>query len=96
MKILRVGDINKEISLIDIEEVQKHNTIEDCWIVAHNKVYDVTSFINRHPGGKYVIKSNAGKRVSRHFDYHSKRSHKLWEKYLIGYIEEQTKNCGCL
>ena len=77
---------------ISMGEVEKHNTVDDCWIVSHGKVYDVTKFINRHPGGKFVIKSNSGKNVSRHFDYHSKQSHKIWEKYLIG---ELAKPCGC-
>ena len=76
---------------ISMEEVEKHNTVDDCWIVSHGKVYDVTKFINRHPGGKFTIKSNSGKNVSRHFDYHSKRSHELWKKYLIGKISKQSR-----
>ena len=80
---------------ISMEEVEKHNTVDDCWIVSHGKVYDVTKFINRHPGGKFVIKSNSGKNVSRHFDYHSKRSHKIWEKYLIGELAKPAKPYGC-
>ena len=79
------------MEIIHIEEVKKHNTIDDCWLISHNYVYDVTKFINRHPGGKFTIKSNAGKDVSHHFDYHSKRSHKLWEKYLIGKISKQSQ-----
>ena len=39
------------------EEVCKHNTKESCWLIANNNVYDATAFINRHPGGKFVILS---------------------------------------
>ena len=77
------------------EEVALHNTLDDCWIIANGNVYNVTTFINRHPGGKFVIKSNAGSNVTKHFKYHSQKSHKIWEKYLIGEISKSTQ-CGCL
>tara|TARA_B110000967_G_C18388041_1_gene318587 strand:+ start:98 stop:352 length:255 start_codon:yes stop_codon:yes gene_type:complete len=83
------------MSNITMEEVEKHNTINDCWIVSHGKVYDVSAFISKHPGGKFVIKSNAGKEVTKHFDYHSKRSQIIWEKYLIGEITK-SGSCNCL
>jgi len=28
------------------KDVAKHNTSESCWIIIHNKVYDVTDFLN--------------------------------------------------
>ena len=31
-----------------IKEVSRHNTPTDCWLIAHNKVYDVTKFIKKH------------------------------------------------
>ena len=36
------------------------------------KVYDVSEFINRHPGGVAILKAVAGKDVTSEFDsYHS-------------------------
>jgi cytochrome b involved in lipid metabolism len=35
-------------------EVEKHATPEDCWVIVHSKVYDVTTFVPRHPGGNMV------------------------------------------
>ena len=37
------------------QEVAKHNTDADCWIIIHNKVYDVTKFLHDHPGGPESI-----------------------------------------
>jgi acyl-lipid (8-3)-desaturase len=52
-------------------EVAVHNTPSDCWLVIHGKVYDVTSYIARHPGGA-MIYVKAGRDCSHLFDsYHT-------------------------
>lgn len=33
-----------------IAEVAKHSTAEDGWIAVHGRVYDITAFIQAHPG----------------------------------------------
>lgn len=38
-------------SLIKVGDLSKHNTKTDCWIAVHSKVWDVTDFIDEHPGG---------------------------------------------
>lgn len=42
---------DKEFTL---EEVKDHARRTDCWVVIDNNVYDLTSFIDSHPGGEYV------------------------------------------
>jgi len=55
------------------EEVKKHNKDTDCWVVLHGEVYDVTKFLNDHPGGKKAIMLYAGKDATTEFDMlHSK------------------------
>ncbi|CCD24783.1 FMN-dependent alpha-hydroxy acid dehydrogenase NDAI_0D04700 [Naumovozyma dairenensis CBS 421] len=49
-------------------ELMKHNTPEDCWVVINNQVYDLTTFIQVHPGGPNIIRSNAGKDVTAIFN----------------------------
>merc|ERR1711924_438156 len=34
------------------EEVAKHSTDSDCWVIVGDDVYDVTKFLGDHPGGK--------------------------------------------
>ncbi|GAB7328539.1 hypothetical protein MBLNU13_g00494t1 [Cladosporium sp. NU13] len=43
------------------EEIEKHDTDSDCWIVVDGQVYDATSVLAWHPGGKAAITSHAGK-----------------------------------
>jgi hypothetical protein len=31
------------------QDVAEHNTKKDLYMVIHNKVYDVTSFVDEHP-----------------------------------------------
>eukprot|EP00276_Gloeochaete_wittrockiana_P019051 CAMPEP_0184356640 /NCGR_PEP_ID=MMETSP1089-20130417/103960_1 /TAXON_ID=38269 ORGANISM="Gloeochaete wittrockiana, Strain SAG46.84" /NCGR_SAMPLE_ID=MMETSP1089 /ASSEMBLY_ACC=CAM_ASM_000445 /LENGTH=41 /DNA_ID= /DNA_START= /DNA_END= /DNA_ORIENTATION= len=34
-----------------LAEISKHTSDNDCWILIHGKVYDVTDFLDDHPGG---------------------------------------------
>jgi cytochrome b involved in lipid metabolism len=49
-----------EMVEIDGAEVAKHNNKKSCWIVLESNVYDVTSFLSKHPGGAAIILKQAG------------------------------------
>jgi hypothetical protein len=36
-------------------DVAKHSTDSDCWMAIENKVYDVSQFVSKHPGGKTIL-----------------------------------------
>ncbi|PKQ32468.1 MAG: hypothetical protein CVT62_04030 [Actinobacteria bacterium HGW-Actinobacteria-2] len=36
-------------------QVQQHASATSCWTVVDGKVYDVTNWINQHPGGPQRI-----------------------------------------
>jgi len=56
-----------------VEDVKKHTKDSDCWVILHGEVYDVTKFLNDHPGGKKAIMLYAGKDATVEFDMlHSK------------------------
>lgn len=41
-------------------EVATHTTQDDCWTIVNGNVYDLTSFISRHPGGESNIMKLCG------------------------------------
>ena len=38
------------------EEVAKHGSREDCWVIIHGRAYDVTEFMPDHPGGPKIVR----------------------------------------
>jgi len=49
---------------ISMDEVKKHNTKEDAWIVLNGQVIDVTKWIPIHPGGEQAIMAYMGQDAS--------------------------------
>ncbi len=43
-----------------LAEAKEHTTEEDCWVVISGKVFDVTKFLDEHPGGYDIILTNTG------------------------------------
>lgn len=52
---------------ISMAEVAKHATPQDCWVAVDGGVYDVTEFLDEHPGGKRAITIYAGKDATEQF-----------------------------
>jgi hypothetical protein len=46
--------------VISLEEIAKHNTDTDCWIIVEGNVYDATPYLSNHPGGKDIILQHKG------------------------------------
>lgn len=43
-----------------VSAVATHKTKTDCWTIVNGSVYDVTSWISKHPGGAQAIVSLCG------------------------------------
>lgn len=50
------------------EEVARHNSETDCWVIVKNVVLDLTNFLDNHPGGKESIVKFAGQDATTSFD----------------------------
>jgi hypothetical protein len=57
---LAFGFDNTDI-MLSWEEVTKHNSGSSCWVVIRGIAYDVTTFLDDHPGGAKSILRYGGK-----------------------------------
>lgn len=74
-------------------EVEKSNERDKVLIILHDKVYNVHSFLNEHPGGEEVLLDHKGTDGSEDFDDvgHSKDAMELMKKYQVGVLTESEK-----
>lgn len=45
---------------VTLEELEKHNKVDDCWVCIRGKVYNVTHYLDFHPGGVDEMMRGAG------------------------------------
>jgi cytochrome b involved in lipid metabolism len=72
-------------------DVERHASKGDCWITRGGRVYDVTEFLDDHPGGNDLILRHAGKDVSNVMTDpsghdHSQAAYDILNQYAIGKI----------
>jgi len=79
-----------------LSEVAKHNNVSDCWLIIDSKVYDVSSYINFHPGNPETIIPYCGKDATKAFKTkdkiipktHSQKAWNLLSDYYIGDLNQ--------
>lgn len=87
-KTVNISGGNKEEKTYTMEEVRKHNKRTDAWTVINNKVYDITNWINSHPGGDIILKA-VGKDATSMFKAigHSDNAKKILNGFKIGNLQ---------
>lgn len=55
------------VKMFSREEVSKHNTEEDLYIIIQGKVYSVAKYLDNHPGGPEIIADVAGQDATDEF-----------------------------
>lgn len=53
---------------VSVEEISKHNSEKDLWVVINGQVWDMTSFAPSHPGGIEIILEYAGQDSSKAYN----------------------------
>jgi sulfite oxidase len=86
-------DSSKSRRVFSRDEVAEHDSIENgVWVTYKKGVYDVTAFVNEHPGGPQNLLLAAGNDVGGFFQYwaqhlKSKKVLPILESYRIGMLD---------
>jgi cytochrome b involved in lipid metabolism len=68
-------------------EIAKYS--DKCYIILHGKVYDVTTFLAKHPGGPESILQVGGRDCTVEFEdiFHSQTAREQVQEYLVGSLK---------
>lgn len=71
-----------------LSEVELHNKITSCWIIINDRVYDITEYLDEHPGGHHILLQHAGKDATEAFEQigHTSKAYHELNKYVIGRV----------
>lgn len=69
--------------LITRSILSQHDTLDDCWVVFRDNVYDLTDWVDVHPGGSDVYVELCG---TENFEKEFIKTHGLtkYNKFLTG------------
>lgn len=72
-------------------EVAEQKTAKSCWVTIGSKVYDMTEFLDQHPGGGELILEYGGKDVRAIMQdevshSHSESAYDYLDDHLIGFV----------
>lgn len=95
----RATSLNRGV-VLSFQEVAKHNSTGDCWLIINNNVYNVSGYLSSHPGGVAVISPYCGKEASNAFatkgqaggNSHSSFASGLLANYLVGTVNQQASS----
>lgn len=76
----------EDVKYYTLEDIRVHNMSNDTWLIIHDKVYDITSFLEEHPGGEEVLLEQAGADATESFEDvgHSTDAREMLTQYYIG------------
>ncbi|TKY66111.1 Cytochrome b5 [Spatholobus suberectus] len=81
-----------ERKVYTLAEVSEHNNSKDCWLIIDGKVYNVTKFLDDHPGGDDVLLSSTAKDATDDFEDvgHSNNARAMLDDFYVGDIDPAT------
>ena len=89
---------------LTLAEVAAHDREEDCYLIIGNertggaKVYDVTKYLDEHPGGDAVLLELAGKYADDMFEDigHSTNARQQLKEFLVGTLDATEEELAAL
>ena len=85
------GPSTGKVNLV-ASEISKHSTAKDCWSIVNGNVYNLTTYVQSHPGGAGVIKNICGRDGSAAFkNQHgsSSKPNNVLSAFLLGSVGSQ-------
>lgn len=69
-----------------LKEVAEHSSPDNCWIIIYDRVYDITRFLDLHPGGSELLLEYVGHDATLAFrgTGHSNAALQMLKEYEIG------------
>ncbi|KAL8286548.1 hypothetical protein RQP46_004565 [Phenoliferia psychrophenolica] len=76
-----------------LKDVEAHASEKSAWIIVEGSVYDMTEFLEEHPGGKKILLNSCGKDSTEKFwKFHSKKVlTKTAKPFLLGTVTVPAK-----
>ena len=77
-------------------DVKAQTNDKKVLLVIKDNIYDVTDFLDEHPGGRETVMDVAGGDGTSEFEAvgHSKAAIEMMAKYLVGTVPEEEKGTG--
>lgn len=77
-----------------LSEIEEQNSFRSTWIIVHHKVYDVTKFLEEHPGGEEVLREQAGGNATESFEDvgHSSDAREMAADMVIGELHPDDRH----
>jgi cytochrome b involved in lipid metabolism len=98
-QINKVTGVSPTVATLKLSnaELAKHNSSQSCWLLISGKIYDVTTYLNSHPGGEGEILKTCGTDATIIYDNrdgtgsHSSRARSMLTDYYIGDLNQTIK-----
>ncbi|XP_038828673.1 cytochrome b5-like [Salvelinus namaycush] len=80
------GEDRHAVKYYRLSEIEERNSFKSTWIIINHKVYDVTTFLEEHPGGEEVLREQAGGDATESFEDvgHSSDAREMAANMVIG------------
>ncbi|KAK3320729.1 hypothetical protein B0T19DRAFT_387351 [Cercophora scortea] len=87
----------RTLPTISLAEVKSHNSKKSCFVTIGRNVYDVTDFVDSHPGGSDLVLEYAGKDVTdilkdESSHPHSEAAYEVLDDSLVGFLPSDYLN----
>ena len=84
---------SQSVRIITNAELQAHAEPNNCWISISGKVYDVTGWLDKHPGGQMPLINQGGRDATDAFAaFHPEVVRDRLQPFCIGQLEAQPRD----